>query len=60
MKVRFCLVLSRRQLTSFQDGRKRNVSVKDEDDAQVIKSEKPFKYVRIGGGRKAIDLTEDD
>jgi hypothetical protein len=36
------------------------VSVKDEDDAEVVKSDRPFKYVRIEGGKKAIDLTEDD
>ncbi|KAL2290132.1 hypothetical protein FJTKL_00623 [Diaporthe vaccinii] len=52
--------LARERLSQMKDGKKRNVSVKDEDDAKVIKPERPFKYVRIGGGRKAIDLTEDD
>jgi hypothetical protein len=34
--------------------------VKDEDDAEVGKPDKPFKYVRIEGGKEAIDLTKDD
>lgn len=34
--------------------------MEDEEDAKVIKSDRSLKYVRIEGGRKAIDLTEDD
>ncbi|KAJ0124950.1 hypothetical protein J7T55_006293 [Diaporthe amygdali] len=52
--------LARERLSQIRRGKKRAATVKNEDDAEVPQSEKPFKFVRIEGGKKAIDLTEDD
>ncbi|KAG8163976.1 hypothetical protein KVR01_005894 [Diaporthe batatas] len=52
--------LALERLSQMKDSRKRDASVKDEDDTKVFRSEKRFKYVRIEGGKKAIDLTQDD
>lgn len=49
-------------LTIPQGDNKRAVSIKDEGDVkdEPPRSNRPFKFVRIEGGKKAIDLTEDE
>ncbi|KAL1855796.1 hypothetical protein Daus18300_010971 [Diaporthe australafricana] len=52
--------LARERLSQMKGNKKRAIAVKNEDDAEVPKSGRPFKLVRIEGGKKAIDLTGDD
>ncbi|POS76811.1 hypothetical protein DHEL01_v204782 [Diaporthe helianthi] len=53
--------LALERLSQMKDGKKRGGSVKGEEDAQSgAPGRRPFKFVRMEGGKKAIDLTEDD
>ncbi|KAK7748029.1 hypothetical protein SLS53_001281 [Cytospora paraplurivora] len=51
--------LARERLSQMRGDNKRAASVKGEKDEAPISS-RHYKYVKIEGGKKAIDLTEDD
>lgn len=46
-------------LTRVQ-GHKRSATVKAEDNNDIPRASRPYKFTRIEGGKKAIDLTEED
>jgi hypothetical protein len=46
-------------LTISQGDKKRAARIKDEG-GEAPGSSRPYKFIRIEGGKKVIDLTEDD
>ncbi|ROW12876.1 hypothetical protein VPNG_04664 [Cytospora leucostoma] len=51
--------LARERLSQMRGDNKRAASVKEDKDA-APRSSRPYKYVKIEGGKEVIDLTEDD
>lgn len=51
--------LARERLSQMKGDKKRAARIKDEG-GEAPSSSRPYKFIRIEGGKKAIDLTEDD